>query len=420
MSDRTLDWDWSSVVGTGQSLAVGGHGDMPERPFGGTQQRYGNLKLALGTARVPPLDPTQPGLSLVPLTEPLRPLATSYPSVYPHNLYGQSFHHAMADQITTLVRQAFARAYVTVHTEVGEAGQAIGAIQKGAVDTGTVGRAYAASLFEVAAVARLAAAAGKRYGVGAIVLTHGESDADSETFADDMAQLQADYQRDLAQLTGQTVVIPLLVTQQHSRQAEAGTRAAGTVAQWWAGVVHPGRVVCVGPKYQYDYVEDVLHLTNRDYERLGEKLGQAYFQCVVRGERWRPLEPTEAVRRGRGVAVRFAVPAAPLAWDERMPPPAHAVWARGRGFELYAGDEPLAIDAVAIDGDTVQIDCAGPLPDRGVVVGYAMTASAARPDGTLRWGQLRDSDPFVGSVTGAPQPNHCVAFELAVSERISG
>ena len=88
--------------------------------------------------------PRSPGLTLTPLAEPLRPLATRYPSAYPHNLYGQSFHHAMADQLTTLVRRAFARDYVTVHSEVGEAGQMIGAIQKGAPDTGTTGRAYAA------------------------------------------------------------------------------------------------------------------------------------------------------------------------------------------------------------------------------------------------------------------------------------
>ena len=36
--------------------------------------------------------------------------------------------------------------------------------------------------------------------------------------------------------------------------------------------------------------------------------------------------------------------------------------------------------------------------------------------GTLRWGRLRDSDPFVGSETETPQPNWCVAFEMAIEE----
>ena len=34
--------------------------------------------------------------------------------------------------------------------------------------------------------------------------------------------------------------------------------------------------------------------------------------------------------------------------------------------------------------------------------------------GTLRWGLLRDSDPFVGSTTTRPQPNYGVAFEMPV------
>jgi len=32
--------------------------------------------------------------------------------------------------------------------------------------------------------------------------------------------------------------------------------------------------------------------------------------------------------------------------------------------------------------------------------------------GTYRWGLLRDSDPFIGAVTGLAQPNYCVAFEM--------
>ena len=150
------DWDWVSIIGTGQSLAVGGHGDLPDKPFGGTRQRFANLKLSLGGARVPPFDPTNAELSMVPLVEPLRAIASSYPSAYPANIYGQSFHTAMADQVTALVRAALARDYVTVHTAVGEAGQAFDVIAKGATDTGTTGRAHASSLFEVAAIARLA------------------------------------------------------------------------------------------------------------------------------------------------------------------------------------------------------------------------------------------------------------------------
>ena len=37
------------------------------------------------------------------------------------------------------------------------------------------------------------------------------------------------------------------------------------------------------------------------------------------------------------------------------------------------------------------------------------------PDaGTHRWGLRRDRDPFVGAVTGRPQPNYALAFEIRV------
>ena len=63
----------------------------------------------------------------------------------------------------------------------------------------------------------------------------------------------------------------------------------------------------------------------------------------------------------------------------------------------------------------MQITCATDLPASGLVVGYASTADGMqRAHGTTRWGQLRDSDPFVGSLTGKAQPNYSVAFELNV------
>ena len=93
-------------------------------PIGGTTQRFRNLKLSLGSANVPPFDPNNAALSMVPLVETLRAIATGYPSPYPRNIYGESFHTAMGDEITTLVMAAQSRDYVTAHTAVGEAGQA--------------------------------------------------------------------------------------------------------------------------------------------------------------------------------------------------------------------------------------------------------------------------------------------------------
>src|SRR4051812_46199364 len=92
-------WDWTGIVGTGQSLSVGALGT----PVIAMQQPYGNLKLAFGGATVaPPFDATIASLTLAPLTEPMRPFATSYPSAYPDNLYGETLHTAMANQLTAM------------------------------------------------------------------------------------------------------------------------------------------------------------------------------------------------------------------------------------------------------------------------------------------------------------------------------
>src|SRR5262245_28772959 len=363
-------WDWVGVVGTGQSLAVGGHGNAPAMPIGATTQRFRNLKLSLGSTTVPPYDPNNAALSVVPLVETIRAITTTYPSPYPRNIYGESFHTAMADEITSLVMAAQSRDYVTVHSVVGEAGQNISVIAKGATDTGTTGRAYAASLFEVAAIARLAKAQNKSYGVGAIVLTHGESDAASSTFEADMVKLWTDYNADLPTRTGQTTTIPMLLSQQHSEPTNAGSTAASTLAQWRIGLDHPGDVICTGPKYQYAYVNDQIHLTNPDYERLGEKYGQVFHQRVVLGNAWQPLQPTSVDRTSaRVITVHFHVPVPPLAWAATPPmPPQSALteWAQGRGFEVRAGATRIAIASVAIAGDTVQITSATDLPASGV------------------------------------------------------
>ena len=109
------------IVGTGQSLSVGAQ--APNFSGAATQRHFNNLKLALNGTVVPPFNSNAPALSLVPFTEPIRPLATTFPSAYPANLYGETFHAAMAAQVTTLAKAAGAPDYVTAQTVVGESGQ---------------------------------------------------------------------------------------------------------------------------------------------------------------------------------------------------------------------------------------------------------------------------------------------------------
>ena len=414
-----LPWDWAGVVGTGQSLAVGQMGT----PVEAKTQPYHNLKLSTGNAAWP-LDPNSPSFVMVPLIEPIGRPSRAYPSSYPTNIAGETPHTAMADQITAMVMAVSGGDYVNVHGEFGENGQCMTYLRKGAPQSGVNGHAYEATLMEARAITRLAKASNKTYGIGAIIVTHGECDAGNSSYESELFKLSSDYNADLPIITGQSQKIQMIVSQQNS----SNDRAASTLAQWRVGVSHPAEIVCSGPKYQYPYFSDHLHLTTAGYERLGEKYGQIYFERVVMGRDWQPLQPTQVERNGRLISVHFHVPVLPLVWDTLLPLPQQSslAWREGKGFEVRAGNSNVTISTVEIVADTVRITCASDLPPTGVVVGYAMQAGGPNAaqvkdasgtllwTGTVRWGQLRDSDPFRGATTMMVQPNYSVAFEIPV------
>jgi hypothetical protein len=264
----------------------------------------------------------------------------------------------------------------------------------------------------------LAKDARRSFGIGAIVLTHGEADAENSDYERGLLALWQSYNQDLPAITGQTKAIPLLLTQQNSCPTEAGSVARSALAALAASRAPGSGIVCVGPRYQYSYDDDGVHLDSLGYDRLGEKYGQAYFESALRGRPWRPLSPLSARREGDVIRVEFYVPVPPLVWDNELPPPhlSRREWATGRGFELFAREQPLAIAAVEISAHSVLIHAQG-APSGPLLVRYAASAAAAsRPHGTRRWGQLRDSDPFVGATTRTTQPNYAVSFELEVPQ----
>lgn len=387
---------WLGVIGTGQSLSVGAasNGLVFTSPSGG------NRKLSLGARGMTwPIDAADPELALAPLAEPIRPLdMTGFSQPYPNNIYGESFHTAMAAQLGA-TNQAVAGADLTsVHSVVGQGAASITVIQK----NGT-GNAYAASLFEATALARLVAAEGARYEVCAVMLTHGEADAELPSYQDDIVRLASDYDQDLKAITGQTRAIPLIVSQQHAVPVTG--RATSTIAAWRAGVENPGKIFCAGPKYQYAYAGDHIHLLAGQYDRLGIKYAEVFYEVVMLGHDWQPLQPIGISRDGMTISVRFHVPFPPLAWDEVFGAPhqfVHAAWMNGRGFEVEDSTGEMTIAGVTIDGDTVRIALGAPpvtTAGAALIVRYAMTQDATQMAGGLvsgRFGQLHDSDPLVG------------------------
>ncbi len=406
-----IPWDWSGIIGTGQSLSVGARGV----PVLSTNQPYHNLKLSTDHLRWP-INPGDTNLTLIPLVEPVGRLARwGPPSSWPVNIYGETPHSAMANEITALVRANANRDFVSVHCAVGEGGQGMIRLKKNAVKQGINGRSYEAAMIATKAITRLAKAAGKTYGVGAIIVTHGETDATNADYESELRQLWSDYNADVRAITGQKQKIQMIVSQQNS----CGDRSASALAEWKIGVDYPADIVCSGPKYQYPYAPDCIHLTADGYRELGEKYGQIYYQRVILKKDWQPLEPVDAERHGRMITIRYHVPVPPLVWATNFEVPHQFTgeWTNGKGFEVCSADgKKAAIVSVAISGNAVVITCAAD-PGPGARAGYAMIGEKQRMTvpfpGTFRWGLLRDSDPFVGAVTGLAQPNYSVAFEMS-------
>ncbi|MHB8636547.1 MAG: dockerin [Fimbriimonadaceae bacterium] len=408
---RPPDWDWTGIIGTGQSLATGGFGF----PIRSKSQPFNNLKLDTDGIQWP-IDPNDPRITVVPLTEPVGRHPTGYPSSWPTNIDGETPHTSAANEISYLVQQALHREYVTVHVDVAEAGQGMIRIQKNSVREGVSGRAYEASMVAARAIKRLATQSGKTFGVGAIFMTHGETDTGNAKYEEQLRQLWSDYNSDLRAITGQKRDVQMIVSQQN----RLGDYSPATIAQWKVGVDYPKDIVCSGPKYQYRYTDvDQLHMVADSYRQLGEKYGEVYFERVVLGHNWRPLEPLSARRTGAAVTIMFHVPIKPLVWDSTLgqPHPSSPEWANGKGFEIadQSGKRVTIVSAEIRDGDTVVLKL-NQDPGPGARLSYALVGEPAlrnpRYGATPHWGLLRDSDPFVGYNTKLAQPNYCVAFEL--------
>ena len=333
-------YDWIGIIGTGQSLSVGASG----RPVLTTTQPFHNLKLqAEGPIPGHPIDEPGP-VSLVPLVEPIRPFWAGGSTEYPNNIFGETPHSAMANQLTALA----ASDYVTLHSVVGWGGRCMADIDR----TGAA-LAYPSSLWEARTFRQLADAQGKSLAYGGVVLTHGECDAESADYEGSLYRLWSDYDADLRAITGQREPIVLLLSQQNTFPID-GTASASTLAQWSVGVRFPGKLVCVGPKYQYVYAPDRVHLDAASYRRLGEKYAEVFDQVFRLQRPWSPLQPSGVKREGRTVTVSFHVPHPPLAWDETLAPPhqtAFTEWAEGRGFEVADARGPLSIARVALAGN---------------------------------------------------------------------
>jgi hypothetical protein len=286
-------------------------------------------------------------------------------------------------------------------------------------------------MMEVKSAKELTTAKGLSYVVRAVVAIHGESDHYSystntaefpipgtdgtpgkiTSYGDGMIEWQQDYESSVKALTGQTVSVPLFMSQISGWNDLRYSRVAQM--QLDAHIRAPGKVVLVGPAYQLATdPEDCRHFLGDGQRQLGEYFAKAYSRVVFEGRRWEPVRPKAVTRQGAVITVTFHVPAQPLVFDNALVAPVEHL---GFDFEDETGAAP-AITNVALSGpDSVTITLASEPVGTQMRLLYAQNQVPLTCIGTPQGarGNLRDSDT-TPSRGGYPLYNWSVHFDVAV------
>lgn len=414
-------FDINHVLSTGQSNSVAHEG----RPILSTTQPYTNVMfdvgiMTSGTCERQGCRTYQKPSSFVPLVE------------------GDSFWYpvetmsaGMANQAAKMAIAAGKTGHDLLVSLAGRNGLTYWCLRSGGCNfiDPTYLNSFDESMKQVDDAKAIAAAKGKSYVVRAVTVVHGESDDYAwatgtqevpldgtdgspkaiNDYTDALLEWQRDFEAGVKARTGQTLGVPLLVSQFSGWNDFP--RSAVTQMQFQAMMKSQYKVTIVTPGYILEWHEDCRHYNAHGERHLGEYFAKAYNKIVVEGQKWAPVHPTSATIAGSVITAKFYVPVPPLVFDtQRVTDPGHY------GFEVAddAGNE-LPIAKVELDGpDTVKVTLAS-APAGQVKLRYAFKGTPHSCPG--RWvgprGNLRDSDT-TPSQAGYELFNWGVHFEVPV------
>ncbi len=387
-----------------------------------TPQYYSILvtgqSLALGALGVPALTVRQPYLNLMYEQGRLVPLIENYANPAVSQKATETVNSALANTISFLAGSTSPQFIIS---RSATNGAEMSKIKKnGNLST------YAEGLAEIRAIRDVLAKNKEQHKVAAIVLIHGETDhtliqsGATNTYADDIRRLRANYDMDLRRMTGQSEKIPIFIDQMMSFTGYGQATSSIPLAQY-AASLNDSNVYLVTPKYIFDYYPagSQAHLVNISYRWLGEYYGKVIKQVVLDDRRWTPLSPRQILRTDRLVALDLNVPVIPIVFDTT-----EVLAAPNYGFEYYDGEKNIPISKVEIkDRDTLEITLAQIPTGASERLRYAYSGRpGARPgahsEGSAR-GNVRDSDSTT-SLYGNKLYNWLVAFDLPVTVGHSG
>jgi hypothetical protein len=167
---------------------------------------------------------------------------------------------------------------------------------------------YLALMAAIAAAKSLSDAQGRTYFYAGTLLIQGERDEEVGTtypaYLAIIKKLAWDLDADIRALTGQSAVVPLLISQVSSH-SKYGVAPRIPLAQYQAAKDLPGLCVLIGPKYHLPY-SDGLHLTNHGYRSHGSLCGKVFEQIYLTTRPWKPLMPLSVLKQGsKSIMLKF-------------------------------------------------------------------------------------------------------------------
>ncbi len=415
-------FDVNHVLSTGQSNSVAHEG----RPVLTTEQPFANLMFDVGVMTSG--DCEREGCRTYQKPGGFSPLHEGDTFWYPV----ETMSSGLANEAAMLARTKYQKAsHDLLVSLAGRNGLTYWCLRKGGCDflDPTYLNAFDENMRQVDDAMAIAKAAGKSYVVRAVTAIHGESDDYAwatntqevplpgtdgtpnaiNTYADALVEWQRDYETGVKARTGQTLDVPLLISQFSGWNDIA--HSAVTQFQFDAMVRTKGKVTIVTPGYIMDWADDCRHYSNHGERHLGEYFGKAYARIVLEGRKWLPLYPTDVTLAGSVITAKFHVPVPPLVLDtQRVTDPGNY------GFEVVdAANAPITITNVELAGaDTVKVTLAA-APAAKPKLRYAFTGVPHTCPGRFVGprGNLRDSDD-TRSQYGYELFNWGVHFEVPV------
>lgn len=255
-----------------------------------------------------------------------------------------------------------------------------------------------------------------------VTVIHGENDyfaGNSSSYQSSLEQWQADYESDINVLMGTNNILPMFIDQMNT-----GLTGELAVAQLEAHKANPEKIFLVGPKYQYEYHSDHLHLKNIDSLLLGEMYGKVMRKVLFEEVSWNPLMPTSVSRSGNIITISYHNPYGTLAIDTTT-----VAMRPDYGFEFVQTDgNAVSIENVQLINNDSQVRITLSEEPNGSdqKVRYAWTCSGGYGgypncggslDSTRVGGNIRNTDSSVSPApnsSGLPLYDWSVTFEEPV------